>query len=106
MNAKKLEIREIIIAIVTGRESTKYGSRQIVNILYGVAEVLERRANKTSRSQNVFSQDVELNPADKLLAQEVIWDLIVERILTPGADTSNFDLPWVRLHSEAESKLK
>ena len=105
MNARKAEIREVIIDIVTGRENTKYGARHIVNVLLGVAEVLERRANKNKDSLGMFSHEVELDPADKLLAQETIWDLIIERILTPGADSSNFELPWVRLHSEARGRL-
>lgn len=38
-----------------------------------------------------------LNPIDKLNINQIVWDLIVDRILTMGTDTSNPDWPWLRL---------
>ena len=34
---------------------------------------------------------------DVLLANEIIWDLIAERILTPGVNKENLDLPHLRV---------
>lgn len=38
-----------------------------------------------------------------LFVNTMIWDLIVERILTPGKDMENLDLPY--LHVSSMSKL-
>lgn len=54
----------------------------------------------------MFSHIASLDGDDKLLATEVIWDLLFERVLTPGTDASNLELPWVRVHSEAQDRLK
>lgn len=41
----------------------------------------------------------QLNSSDKFGILEVIWDLITERIITPGMDHSNPDFPFVSLTS-------
>lgn len=38
-----------------------------------------------------------LHPIDKLTINEIIWDLLVERVVTPGFDASNVNLPFFRL---------
>jgi hypothetical protein len=38
-----------------------------------------------------------LSEKDFLLVNEVIWDLIVERAITPGFDQTNDDLPWLSI---------
>lgn len=106
MKTRKSEIRSILLDIIAGRERTSYGSSQVSNLLSGVAEVLERRANKPKDSLGMFSHGARLDADDALLAHETIWDLLFERILTPGLDASNLELPWVRVHSEAEDRLK
>jgi hypothetical protein len=44
-----------------------------------------------------YYQHKTLNPTDKLTINEIIWDLILERIVTPGFDASNPNLPFFRL---------
>jgi hypothetical protein len=105
MNKRKTEIREVILDIISGRAKTKYPPTQVGNLLTGVAEVLNRRAGKAEDSQNVFPHNSELEYDDKLLAQEIFWDLIVERIITPGWDFPNSELPFFRVHSEAKERL-
>ena len=55
---------------------------------------------------NRYYQSKRLSPNDKLKIQEIIWDLIVERILTVGVDDCNPDWPWVRLSEYGESVVK
>ena len=38
-----------------------------------------------------------LNPQDKLSINETVWDLLLEHILTPGHNTANPNLPFLRL---------
>ncbi len=53
-----------------------------------------------------YYQGKQLNPSDKLKIQEIIWDLIVERVLTVGLNESNVDWPWIRLSEYGESVVK
>jgi len=41
-----------------------------------------------------------------LMFNEVFWELIVDKIIMPGLDSCNPDLPWFRLHSQASENLK
>ncbi len=44
-----------------------------------------------------YYQEKQLNPIDKLTINEIIWDLLIERVVTPGFDASNPNLPFFRL---------
>jgi hypothetical protein len=44
-----------------------------------------------------YYQQNELNPIDKLTISEVIWDLIQERVVTPGENMADQDFPFFRL---------
>jgi len=44
-----------------------------------------------------YYQQKNLKPIDKLTIGEVIWDLIIERIVTPGYDASSPNFPFFRL---------
>lgn len=57
--------------------------------------------------QNLFpGQNKRLDSGDKIKILEIIWDLIIERILTVGVDECNPDWPWVRLSEYGESVVK
>jgi hypothetical protein len=68
-----------------------------------VAEVLRRRAGGAD-SASIYAPH--LDDSDAVLVQEIFWDLIVERVLTIGADAANSQLPWFRLHSDAKDNLR
>ena len=93
-----------MLDIITGREKTKYDVARLDNVLAGVAEVFERRAGKPREGFNIFPTAPELEHEDKLLAQEVFWDLMIEKIITPGLNFPNSELPYFRLHSEIDPK--
>jgi hypothetical protein len=44
-----------------------------------------------------YYQDKQINPIDILTISEIIWDLILEHIVTPGINVSNPNLPFFRL---------
>ena len=106
MSTRKFEIRGVVLDLIAGRETSQYGASSFSGILSGVAEVFERRRNKPKDALGMFSHAASLDGDDTLLANEVIWDLLFERVLTPGMDASNLGLPWVRVHSEARERLK
>jgi hypothetical protein len=47
-------------------------------------------------------QQKHLNPTDRFTILEVIWDMVSERIVTPGLDQSNVNFPFVSLTSFGE----
>lgn len=47
-----------------------------------------------------------LSHKDKIHIRQIIWDLIVERILTVGMDELNDDWPWLRLTEYGEEAVK
>jgi hypothetical protein len=105
MNERKVELRSIIMDILAGRERTTHAPNHIAKLLSGVAEVLNRREGKAAQPGSVFPGYPELDYDDRLIAQEICWDLIVERIITPGYNFPNSELPYIRVHSEAQAKL-
>ena len=40
-----------------------------------------------------YYQDKQLNPIDRLTINEIIWDLILEHVVTPGAEWENQGFP-------------
>lgn len=46
-----------------------------------------------------------LHESDRLLISEIVWDLITERILTVGMDSTNDKWPWLRLTEFGRSVL-
>jgi len=50
---------------------------------------------------SVYVGEPDLKDEDLLLAQEVVWDLVIEKVITPGRG-GQAHLPWFRLHSESD----
>ena len=50
-------------------------------------------------------EDVHME-GDKLLVQEIFWDLIYQRVLTLGIDLANREFPFFRLHSNFEENVE
>lgn len=44
----------------------------------------------------------------RLMINEVIWDLVIERIITPGMNALNIEWPWLRVTDmdKLEAKLQ
>lgn len=102
MNARKSELRDIVLAVIFGKEEVNYPPNQFNHLAMGVALILSRRSGGVSFS----SPEPRLSNSDTMLVQEVFWDLVVERVITIGLDAENSLFPWFRLHSDAETNLK
>ena len=91
-----------MIEIISGKEKVRYSPNQQAHLLAGLAEVLVRRGEPDADKSRSFTTnfDPELNGEDELLAMEIFWDLIIDRVITPGMDKVN-PLPHFRIHSEA-----
>lgn len=96
----KTEIRNIMLDIIAGREPIRYEPNQRGYLFSGIVQVADRRAGRPESMD-----DPRLAPDDAVLALEVFWDLILDRIITPGLNDIN-PLPFFRVHSEAGDRLK
>ena len=99
MSPRKALLRGIAIDIIAGRERTQYAANQATHLFLGI----ERRSERQARRQS-GAGDAELSSEDKLLAREIFWDLLIERVITPGLDDIN-PLPFFRVHSEVGGRL-
>lgn len=95
-----------MLDIVLGRERVAFQASQLAHLVAGVAEVLTRRTPTISSSTSFFPSEPRLDRSDEMIVREIFWDLVVDKIITPGLDPSNAQFPWFRLHSEAESNRK
>lgn len=43
---------------------------------------------------------------DIMLVQEVVWDLITERVLTPGSNSEQLAWPWLRVTDRGKLERK
>ena len=102
MDARKAELRKIVVDIIFGKENVFYPPTQFAHLALGVAEVLDRRAGNT----NVDISQQRLNSNDGDLVREIFWDLFTERVITIGMNPDNPSFPWFRQHSNAAANLK
>lgn len=100
---RKEELRAIMIDIIAGREKVQYCPNDQEGLLIGLGEVLTRRGHDPTDVPRSFLTPTgrELGVSDRLLAMEIFWDLILDRIITPGLNGDNPLLPNFRVHSEA-----
>lgn len=88
---RKLTLEAFVRAPTTQFESLKKA----------VAELADGRdsqgAGRTGGPGVTYFSEPHLTYKEETDLQEVVWDLIVERVLTPGADAMNPEWPWLRL---------
>lgn len=87
-------LRKLILETLKEKEGSQY--------LAVVDEVEKLAAQKNLLPE----QNKHLNSADKIKILEIMWDLIVERILTVGLNECNPGWPFVRLSEYGESVVK
>jgi len=104
MANRKEQIRKIVLDILFEREVTRWKPTQFENLAVGVAEVIENRESG-GKNQTAGGFSSQLGSADKMILQEVFWDLFVNKIITLGMNEANPGYPWFRLHSEAEQNI-
>ena len=82
----------------------KHPKTQMAAVLSSVKKVLESRGDigeKTVKSSNVTTTgNVELHETDYFIINECFYDLLYGRVITPGINERNGELPWIRLSNE------
>jgi hypothetical protein len=97
MKTTKSEIKTITMGVLFSPNPP----RQKVSLDMAIASALAAK-NGLPR----YEPDGHLFGENWLMFNEVFWELIVDKIITPGLDSCNPDLPWFRLHSQASENLK
>lgn len=103
MALSKKEIQHIIAHYLNSHEKTRIGSvfdsvKKVLEDKGEIGEIIERSSMLTIKHYERISSD------DALLTNEVIYDFLYERIITPGIDRNNLELPF--LHVSDKEKLK
>jgi hypothetical protein len=99
---KKEVMLETIRYLISNPETQVAAIRQnIIRILTDRGEIGQiTTGNQYMRT----TREVRISDRNALLINEIIWDLIMERILTPGINADNLEWPW--LHVNDKEKLK
>jgi hypothetical protein len=69
---------------------------QVGRIHDGVGELIARDTGQWRQGFSIDSRQY-LGRDGIALVNEVVWDLIIDRVLTIGSDSANPDWPWLRL---------
>lgn len=90
-------LRELALESLLQNPKTQVGS-----LIYAVGNLADQRKlinRSPNQSQIVYSSSnsKQLSQEDELNLHQIIWDLVTERIITPGTDTANPQWPWLRL---------
>lgn len=72
---------------------------QIVNLTNSVGELAQQKAivNRPPGQSLNYSNRRILSSEDEVHIHQIVWDLISERIVTPGIDANNQEWPFLRL---------
>jgi hypothetical protein len=95
MNTTKSEIRAIALEILFSPNPP----HQMSNLERAIVDALVTKGGYRQQMD-------EFSGENWLIFSEVFWDLITDKIITPGWDISNAELPWFRLHSQANENVK
>ncbi|MBD8133945.1 hypothetical protein IFR10_00160 [Bacillus sp. CFBP 13597] len=83
-------------------------ANSINSLKENVKEVLRNRGIigpvSESRGGGTVSYDRRISNKDALLINECVYDLLYGRVITPGMDEANLELPWI--HVSNEKKLR
>ena len=87
------EVRALVLEALKKSPSTQY-----VNLCCAVAAVaVEKNIVPNPHGPGYFGGFIYLQPQDQEKVREIIWNLVVENVLTIGSDSSNPAWPWLKL---------
>jgi len=101
-------LTKLVLQVLKDKPRTQF--RQIIEqvaLLADRYDVFPTREECEKRgTQYHYYEQKRLNPLDEENLNQIIWDLIVDRVLTVGLNTANPDLPFVRLTEFGHSVAK
>lgn len=92
----KASLRKLALQAFVRSPTTQFES-----LKKAVAELADGRGSQGASRPGgpgiTYFSEPRLSHENETDLQEVVWDLIVERVLTPGADAMNPQWPWLRM---------
>jgi len=111
MNPRKKEIKDIILRIIA--EQSDEPVRSFNHLKTRLTEILHPQDEQAKASAlieaSVFGgspSEPQLSDDDWAFFSEAYWDLVIERAITPGLNSSNPEFRWFRIHSESPYQRK
>ncbi|MDZ4452790.1 hypothetical protein ORM34_18075 [Bacillus cereus] len=103
---------EILKIVITKLEQTPHTN--LDSLKGAIKEELRRRGQYGEVTRQLggnlsVTENLRMDNKTALLTNEVIYDLLYGRVITPGMDEQNLDLPWIHVSSQeklAEIKEK
>lgn len=95
LNLDLNELRSLVLEAMKKEPETQYE-----NVCSNIAEIaVNKKIVSNPRPQNttVYGGYFVLQKNDKELVREVIWNLIIERVITLGMNSDNPTWPWLKL---------
>jgi hypothetical protein len=90
------EVRSLVLEVFKNSPSTQY-----INVLNAVAELAVSKGVYQEDQIQIrsygYSGNHSLQSRDQDKVREIIWNLIVENVVTIGINASNTDWPWLKL---------
>lgn len=109
MNPQKQRIRELVLEVVTEKSAAPVRDlstlrKRVVEALHPTTLQSRQEAEAKGVLFNISAPEPELSADDDAAFLEVYWDLVVERILTPGGDSLPLDMSRFRLRLDRHPK--
>jgi hypothetical protein len=101
MKTTKAEIREIALDLLLNSDEPPTQKDHLDDRI--LEELKRKRADKPDKQEQNAEGSSEYNWH---MFNELFWDLILDRVITPGIDAIHAALPNFSLHSEAREKSK
>jgi hypothetical protein len=111
MKTRKQEIRDIVLRIIEDPAGSPVhtfdGLRlRVIAALYPQSESARMSEEMAAATFNREPHEIDLSKDDWALLSEVYWDLVLDRVITPGMDAQNREFYRFRIHSEYPPQRK
>jgi len=100
LNINFNELKSLTLEVLKVNPDTQY--KEICYNLAGLA-ITKKIVNNPTGNSIISGASYSLHPEDEDLVREIIWILIIERILIIGTDNNNNSWPWLKVSSYGKS---
>lgn len=102
----KSTIRQLVLESLLDKSETQLQEVNLAVVERANEHGLTRQQDMPGGGQQIGGRPSRLSKEDGALVVEVIWDLIIDRQLTPGVDADNANWPWLRMNDRGIEAAK
>ena len=105
MNPRKQEIKDIILRIIneqSGNPVRDFSTlkQRVIEYLHPQSEGAKASAALKASVLGSEPNEPQLSEEEWALFSEIYWDLVLDRVITPGLNSQNREFDRFRIHSE------